>query len=62
LSSDTTLTDLLIDLQTGGKGLPDTEDGFKLWLDEVRKDDKMKGIAGEWSKRVNKQLREVIGK
>jgi hypothetical protein len=64
LANDSSLVDLLIDLQTSGKGLPDDVTDMKEWLayvfrTQAARGEEAKSIGGEWKRRVEAPLRAI---
>jgi hypothetical protein len=67
LANDSSLVDLLIDLQTSGKGLPDNVTDMKKWLayvfqTQAARGEEAKSIGGEWMSRVEAHLRAINGR
>jgi tetratricopeptide (TPR) repeat protein len=61
------VADALILLQTGGKGLPQTEAEIKRWMKETLgtngpRKTMMSEVKGTWAKRVEEHMRAVTGK
>jgi hypothetical protein len=64
LSFDGSLVDLLINLQTFGKGLPTVENELEAWVKNILYDDpasqeRTKGLGGKWRNRIERQ-RELV--
>jgi hypothetical protein len=64
LEDNVALVDHLIELQTSAQGLPDNTEDLQKWIFDILHHDvdsrnRMKGIKGEWKRRVDQRLRDV---
>lgn len=61
LEDDNVLVDELVQLYTDRKGFSNDEQEFKSWLSKVTVEDeeskwRLRGVKGEWQKRIDAQL------